>query len=301
VDKLAYDLGGVAHVIVEPDRSFSFRLKDCCNANNPYGGALGVSLVGRPNILRIVPNRVGFDEYRFRQQVIDLISHRTPRFGLDWSGLSELKTHYIVEKLRNDRKTDTDGQVEQWIKTFESEIDAMQNEMSSKDEEITRLRNELAQLDQRKLDNVGNADKVVNLDKLTSAIAEVYPGEIGDRARALFKHQADLGSNADGGERGAHIFNMLAELISPSGNLRAFKDEIKKLSSDPKQLRKWLRQKSWNERDGNHIVMTPPTQLRGVHQLTLPKTASDHRAGKNTARDLVAAMGLQSLKDQSRT
>lgn len=41
-DRLAYDLGGMAHVIVEPDRPFSHRLAIEADRTNAYGGALGV-------------------------------------------------------------------------------------------------------------------------------------------------------------------------------------------------------------------------------------------------------------------
>ncbi|OWK33171.1 hypothetical protein [Sphingomonas dokdonensis] len=37
IEKLAYDLGGVAHVVVEPSRTFSFKLRDVSDGKNIYG------------------------------------------------------------------------------------------------------------------------------------------------------------------------------------------------------------------------------------------------------------------------
>ncbi|MFX8903204.1 hypothetical protein ABTM99_20040, partial [Acinetobacter baumannii] len=43
IKKLAYDLGGIAHVVVEPNRHFSFKLRDQCNGRNLYGGTIGIA------------------------------------------------------------------------------------------------------------------------------------------------------------------------------------------------------------------------------------------------------------------
>lgn len=42
VASLAKKSSGVAHVIVEPDRGFSFKLMEACDGTNPYGGAIGI-------------------------------------------------------------------------------------------------------------------------------------------------------------------------------------------------------------------------------------------------------------------
>ncbi|WP_146604672.1 hypothetical protein [Rhodoplanes roseus] len=40
IERLAYDLGGVAHVVVEPSRAFSFRVRELTAEQNTYGGTL---------------------------------------------------------------------------------------------------------------------------------------------------------------------------------------------------------------------------------------------------------------------
>src|SRR5690606_35895810 len=47
IETLAYDLGGIAHVVVEPDRAFSFDLRDATEARNAYGGTVGLSVPGQ--------------------------------------------------------------------------------------------------------------------------------------------------------------------------------------------------------------------------------------------------------------
>ena len=42
VSRLANDMAGIAHVVVEPNREFSFRLKLDANSENVYGGTVGI-------------------------------------------------------------------------------------------------------------------------------------------------------------------------------------------------------------------------------------------------------------------
>lgn len=42
IERLAYRLGGLAHVVVEPDRAFSFDLKDIADGRNAYSGSIGL-------------------------------------------------------------------------------------------------------------------------------------------------------------------------------------------------------------------------------------------------------------------
>ena len=47
IRSLAISLGGVAHVIVEPDREFSIKLREETQGRNAYGGSIGLSLPKR--------------------------------------------------------------------------------------------------------------------------------------------------------------------------------------------------------------------------------------------------------------
>lgn len=52
IEKLAYDMGGVAHVVVEPNRLFSIRLRDASAGRNVYGGTIGISIPKRGFVRR---------------------------------------------------------------------------------------------------------------------------------------------------------------------------------------------------------------------------------------------------------
>jgi hypothetical protein len=53
LSKLAFESGGVAHVIVEPDRAFSFRLREKTADANAYGGTPGIALPGQGIVRRL--------------------------------------------------------------------------------------------------------------------------------------------------------------------------------------------------------------------------------------------------------
>lgn len=46
-EKLAFDMGGLAHVFVEPSRRFSITLMNKCKHKNPYGGTIAICIPGR--------------------------------------------------------------------------------------------------------------------------------------------------------------------------------------------------------------------------------------------------------------
>lgn len=44
IDRIANLLGGIAHVVVEPNRAFSFKLRDVTYGANAYGGTVGICI-----------------------------------------------------------------------------------------------------------------------------------------------------------------------------------------------------------------------------------------------------------------
>lgn len=105
IEKLAYDLGGIAHVVVEPDRAFSFRLRDECAGKNAYGGTVALA----------VPNQGIVRRYYLGWQIQDASDlavqireaalawrGQMPTLGWDWTELQEqaLRAQRTREKGR---------------------------------------------------------------------------------------------------------------------------------------------------------------------------------------------------------
>jgi hypothetical protein len=88
IEKFAFDLGGIAHVVVEPNRAFSFQLRDRTAGANAYRGTLAIALPGRGIVRRAY---LGFrlpdvdDLLTFVHQATIGIRNQMPAEGWDWT------------------------------------------------------------------------------------------------------------------------------------------------------------------------------------------------------------------------
>src|SRR5690606_7137965 len=104
IETLAYDLGGIAHVVVEPDRAFSFDLRDATEARNAYGGTVGLSVPGQGIARRYylgwqIQNA---DELATAvRSAASALRSQMPAFGWDWTELQEQALRAQRERDRN--------------------------------------------------------------------------------------------------------------------------------------------------------------------------------------------------------
>jgi hypothetical protein len=103
--KLALDLCGVAHVVVEPSRGFSFDLREQSGGRNVYGGTLGLSLPGRGFVRRLylgpaLPDEAALSEMA-RRTAVDLRTAMPTALGWDWH---DLQDEILREQRARDRK-----------------------------------------------------------------------------------------------------------------------------------------------------------------------------------------------------
>ncbi|WP_152927758.1 hypothetical protein [Komagataeibacter europaeus] len=103
IKSLAYYLGGVAHIVVEPDRSFSFSLRDISNGRNVYDGAIGLSVPGQGIIKRYNIGWYIQDEKELLAKIkiaAGNIRSHLPSKGWDWTELQE----QVLQALRTHEK-----------------------------------------------------------------------------------------------------------------------------------------------------------------------------------------------------
>jgi hypothetical protein len=104
IEKLAYDLGGVAHVVVEPNRAFSFLLRDQTEGRNAYGGTVGLSVPGKGIVRRYylgwqIQNA---DELATAVRLAaSTLRSQMPAYGWDWTELQEQALRAHRERERN--------------------------------------------------------------------------------------------------------------------------------------------------------------------------------------------------------
>src|SRR5262249_33788994 len=139
-DQLASRLAGMAHVVVEPNRAFSLRLKMDVGGANVYGGAVGVYwpagggrrsyFIGREFESATEMARAIVDEIR------TALSNRRTSLRCTWAYVQEAASRHEMEALR----ASGSQEVEKYIEAFDKEIDARKQRLEDAEKEIGRLR-----------------------------------------------------------------------------------------------------------------------------------------------------------------
>ena len=119
VGKLAQWTGGMAHVVVEPSRSFSFTLARKVDRRNPYEGAISINWPaggGPPS--RFFPYRFG-DPVRYASAIAGILRRALAGRRADprvtWDFLREMQFRSRINQLK---QAGTDG-IDEYIKAFD--------------------------------------------------------------------------------------------------------------------------------------------------------------------------------------
>lgn len=287
IEKLAYDLGGISHVVVEPNRSFSLKLRDITEAQNVYGGAIGLAVPEQGIIRRYY---LGW-QIQDRKALADAVKaaaigirSKMPALGLDWVDLQE-------QILREQRERDR------------NKLDFSENEKLY-NEEIENLKEQLTELKQQIIEahnNIPDDDSefsIINLVKLIGP--EIYTGEISDRI--LFAARRTLlAAPRDGIDgRSIAILKRIVEKIPGSPARSELSKDISRATKDPKraasQLIVLLKRHGYSEKsDNKHIRLEANTGFDGLCSITLPKTPSDQRGLKNICKQIERTLGITKL------
>ena len=289
IEKLAYDLGGVAHVVVEPSRRFSFRLRDITAGRNVYSGAVGIFLPGSGMIGRLF---IGLQMPDSRALMVALkntvttIRERMPARGWDWSELQEMSLRTQRLALAGaSNSSDFDDLFNDYVK----QLDELQCENKILMKQIIKLQGEVAE----------RAEKA-SQDRLLSRLCEeVYPGEILDRLRYASRIAI---SNADAiglDQRSKAVFEIVSA-TPPSPDLAELKSDLDRATKDPKRIAAeivaLLDRHGYQEKsDNKHIRLEARTGFDGLAAITVPKTPSESRGLKNLRKQIEGTLGLTKL------
>lgn len=137
VDRLSSRLAGVAHVVVEPDRAFSFELMEATKGMNPYGGALGFITNKSGEVWRLLPTAgKRFHFQSVSTKVEETVSARRHNLAWDWSRLQERQTLSLKERIKNG----SNDKLNEYMAAFDEELE-------DKSERISELENRLAEME----------------------------------------------------------------------------------------------------------------------------------------------------------
>lgn len=288
IERLAFELGGVAHVVVEPSQSFSFRLREAVDGANAYGGTVAVAIPGRGIIRRFY---VGLRYPDVDRLLIDLRGQivrtrsQLPAHGWDWTELQE-------QALRRQRERDR------------NRLSAAESEQLYV-EEISNLRDRVAQLEGQLAALSPEQEVELPADALFLHLAEklgpeIYPGEFTDRIRFAAKECGTRSEQIGLDERSKVVLNAIVSQISTSPALEEIRQELRRATKDQKRMATslvtLLSRHGYKEKsDNKHIRLEPVDGYRGLSALTISKTPGDQRGMENMRKQIEGTLGITKL------
>lgn len=273
-DELARWLSGMAHVLVEPSRMFSFQLARNADRANAYGGAVSIYWPeGVARQTRYLPRRYSAG----KQMQVDVaariqsaLAQIQPTSECTWSFLREVVSKARIAQLDKEGSTE----LEQWIEAFSEEGAAKDQQIEDLRRELGRLRADLWRYEQG---STGDGEGLL----AAGEEQEFYAGEAMD---ALL-HTLRIGRNSllDDGRR-RHIVDSVLSANEPSGMEDDFEEALKNSLTTMKSFgaaeRAALQDLGFVlEEGGKHI--RAEYRGDGRYAFTIQKTGSDHRAGRN--------------------
>lgn len=281
-EKLAKWASGMAHVVVEPSRAFSFRLAEKTSRNNAYGGAVSIYWpggAGRQS--RLLVNKFESSE-KLEVAVAALLkkalANNRPTADCTWDFIRDSIASDKYEALKASGSKD----LAEYISNFDTEIAAKNERISKAEGEINRLRAELGRL---------NSAAEIDSEGILAPGKErsFHAGEIRDtviKALKISRNQLFAGGRCQ---------NIVDDLLANN----TLGDEENKISD---QIKAALSEKDLSKSgqklledlgfvfsgDGKHIKALYRGDAR--YGFTFQKTGSDHRGMKNQISDICKAL-----------
>ncbi len=285
INALARDLAGVAHVVCEPSRDFSFRLRDQVGGENVYNGTIGIALPGGGFVQRAylgwsIPDAQALVQ-RVKAAAVTIRSQMPTAGGWDWLDLQDA----ILKQQREvDRNRLSDVENEQlW-----------QEELALKEAQIQELQAELQDLRQpRSVEAVASG---IGPSLARALKPEIYSGEFADRMRAAMDFCIERGPDAGWDKRSLAVFEEILDATAPSPELNELREDLKRTTRDGArmnaELKKLLARHGFMHKyDNKHSRMEPGPDYPGLESVTLMKTPGDRRGLDNICSQIEKNLG----------
>jgi hypothetical protein len=276
--RLARDLCGIAHVVVEPNRAFSLRLKIDVDAQNVYGGTIGIywpSGAGRRSVFLVRDETPRARELAIIDDIRFALVNRRPLERCTWSASQALVSRSTYEAL----KAAGSREVDKYVEEFDKELAAKAQELDDAEREIERLNAEIRKYEARSPIGSGVALR-------TGAEQDLFPSEIAD---IVIDAVHDARARALNDSRRLHVLSALVKSNESSRQAEKIKAELKNLlrgtTTVDARVRRGLERLGFSvSEDGKHCKLV----FRGDDRYTfsLPKSGSDVKGGLNAANDI---------------
>lgn len=280
VNRLAADLSGMAHVVVEPNRPFSVRLQLEVDSENVYGGTIGIYWPEgggrRAFFLGGEYPTPGHLAGAIKDEIRAALLNRRPITRCTWAYVRETASRQAIQSL----KASGSKAIDDYVKTFDQEIEAKNQRLEDAEREIQRLHNELRKYEAR----AGSASGgLLRLGRER----DVYANEV---LGILLEVIEDAVTRVPQDSRRQHVLTSILETNKLDDNpLEGRREQLKKLlrgmSTIDGKMRRELEDMGFSiSEDGKHFKLVFQGDDRYTY--TLPKSGSDWRGGLNAASDI---------------
>lgn len=280
--QLAQWLSGMAHVIVEPSRQFSVKVMRATYGENAYGGAVAIYWPDGVGKWTFMPRYDDDQDAQSMQRSISwkvrqsLLSQRTLQ-DCSWSYVQELRSRKRIQELLESGT----AKIDEFVTAFDSEQASRQARIDELEEENRRLRNRRPDTSAR-----GQQDGEDRPVRLASGLDDLYQGE---RIGILMELVESALNAVEKNTRRHEVLSDLAARNTLDSERKELNERIKVLlrgyTSMNASLRSDLETLGFDvNEESKHIRLV----FRGCERyaITLSKTASDTRTGKNAASEI---------------
>ncbi len=277
--QLSQWLSGMAHVLVEPNRSFSFELAPLVYQENAYGGAIAIYWPDGIGKWLFLPQEKYLEakplQIAVARKVRESLLSQRPKRECTWGYILEQKSRKRIQELRDSGS----DKVDEYIAEFDIEI-------ASKNEEIQRLESEVNRLKYGYFNK--NEGRPLREDGviLSGSETDLYQGE---RLSLIVEALTTSLRSSEAHSRRHHVLSDLVASNNQPCEKETILESLKELLRSYKEMDSTT--KSELERlgftindDGKHYKLTFRNEQRCP--FILSKTGSDHRGGLNSFKDL---------------
>jgi len=288
INKLSYALKGVAHIFVQADLGTNTFIREQCNSTNEYNGAIGIYYQSDVMKHKRFLNYEYFDPIITRQTIVKEIINFTNQQSIDplytWDGVltSLLRDRFESQKDKRTKAERTKEETEELLDSFSNDFDVLTEENGRLRSSISDLEQELAYYR-----DIFNNKEVSDSSFISSGSEkEFFQGE---KKEFVLSVLSDSLQNIQDGTRKKHIIQDIIQQNDSEDILNHKRDKIKRLLTNYSGLNKKLNQELKQlgftiTEDGKHYKLTYFDDNR--YTITMAKTPSDGRAGKNNVSEI---------------
>jgi len=279
-ERIARKLCGMAHVVVEPSRTFSHTLRQDVGSRNVYGGVVGIYW---PKGSGVTIFRRGDKEVKvFEQEVFSTIcealSLLIPAKECSWNEVTHVKNRNAIELMKRDGVSADEAN--QIVSLYETEIAQNRDHIDTLNREIERL-NTIVRYLQSKTPVQGGI--IIN----TGDEEDLFDSEIFVFVLSALKDYIEKNTYAN--SRKEHV---LKSVVNSNNYIdiheqksKILKESLRNYREMSKSIKDTLQDLGFSVKaDGKHWKITYFEDERYTY--VLPKTGSDHRGGLNAYADI---------------